>query len=43
MDQRKNWFGREMSVEDRQLRDGEQQMKLRSLQDAARKMGETMT
>lgn len=42
MDQTKDRFGQELSVEDRQLLDGEQKVKLRSLQDAAKKVGETI-
>ena len=42
MDQKKNSFGQELSIEDQQLLDGEQKMKLRSLQDAAKKVGETI-
>ncbi|POM72618.1 ACN9 domain containing hypothetical protein [Phytophthora palmivora] len=42
MSQKKNRFGQELSAEDKQLLDGEQKVKLRSLQDAAKKVGETI-
>lgn len=36
-------FGKELSAEEKALLDGEQQEKLRSLKDAARKVGESIT
>ncbi|CAH0475476.1 unnamed protein product [Peronospora belbahrii] len=42
MSQKKNCFGQELSVEDQQLLDDEQKIKLRTLQDAAKKVGETI-
>ncbi|KAG7382628.1 acetate non-utilizing protein 9 [Phytophthora pseudosyringae] len=42
MAQKKDRFGQELSGEDKQLLDGEQKVKLRSLQDAAMKVGETI-
>ncbi|KAG3091331.1 hypothetical protein PI124_g16357 [Phytophthora idaei] len=42
MADKKNRFGQELSVADKQLLDGEQKVKLRSLQDAAKKVGETI-
>ncbi|KAI9911361.1 hypothetical protein PsorP6_009542 [Peronosclerospora sorghi] len=42
MERKKDQFGQELSIEDQQLLDDEQKRKLRSLQDAARKVGETI-
>ncbi|CAI5713204.1 unnamed protein product [Hyaloperonospora brassicae] len=42
MDQKKDCYGQELSVADQQLLDNEQKMKLRALQDAAKKVGETI-
>lgn len=38
----KDRFGQELSANDKQLLDNEQQAKLRSLQEAAKKVGETI-
>ncbi|ETI39185.1 hypothetical protein F441_15009 [Phytophthora nicotianae CJ01A1] len=42
MSDKKDRFGQELSAEDKKLLDGEQKVKLRSLQDAAKKVGETI-
>ncbi|GMF36137.1 unnamed protein product [Phytophthora fragariaefolia] len=42
MAQKQDRFGQELSPEDKRLLDGEQKEKLRSLQDAAKKVGETI-
>ncbi|KAG7394090.1 acetate non-utilizing protein 9 [Phytophthora boehmeriae] len=42
MTQKKDRFGEQLSAEDKKLLDSEQQVKLRSLQDAAKKVGETI-
>ncbi|KAL3674949.1 hypothetical protein V7S43_000873 [Phytophthora oleae] len=42
MTQKKDRFGQELSSEDKQLLDAGQKDKLRSLQDAAKKVGETI-
>jgi hypothetical protein len=42
MESKQSRFGQELSAEDSQLLDGEQKVKLRSLQDAAKKVGETI-
>ncbi|EEY64386.1 uncharacterized protein PITG_02974 [Phytophthora infestans T30-4] len=42
MADKKDRFGQELSTEDKRLLDGEQKVKLRSLQDAAKKVGETI-
>ncbi|OWZ16548.1 putative mitochondrial protein [Phytophthora megakarya] len=42
MSQKQSRFGEELSSADKQLLDGEQKLKLQSLQDAAKKVGETV-
>ncbi|GMF22323.1 unnamed protein product [Phytophthora lilii] len=42
MRQKSDRFGEELSADDKKLLDDEQQIKLRSLQDAAKKVGETI-
>ena len=42
LDRKKDRFGQHLSTQDQELLDGEQKMTLQSLQDAAKKVGETI-